>query len=73
MERDPEADPEMLKARFRAEQALQAVGNGYFCTRGADYEGRQGPDSWGYAGTYFSTIRNTRKSVIDGQPVYNED
>ncbi len=73
MERDPEADPEMLKARFRAEQALQAVGNGYFCTRGADYEEEQGPDSWGYAGTYFSTIRNTRKSVIDGQPVYNED
>jgi HAD superfamily hydrolase (TIGR01509 family) len=73
MERDPEANPDMLKAGFRAEQALQAVGNGYFCTRGADYEERQGPDSWGYAGTYFSTIRNTRKSVIDGQPVYNED
>ncbi|MBT8334559.1 MAG: hypothetical protein KJP19_09015, partial [Deltaproteobacteria bacterium] len=73
MEKDPEADQELLKARFRAEQALQAVGNGYFCTRGADYEERQGPDSWGYAGTYFSTIRNTRKSVIDGQPVYNED
>ena len=73
MQRDPEADPEMLKARFRAEQALQAVGNGYFCTRGADYEERQGPDSWGYAGTYFSTIRNIRKSIIDGQPVYNED
>lgn len=48
-----ERDPEMLKARFRAEQALHAVGNGYFCTRGADYEERQGPDSWGYAGTYF--------------------
>ena len=73
MERDPEADPEILKAGFRAEQALQAVGNGYFCTRGADYEERQGPDSWGYAGTYFSTVRNTRKSVIEGQPVYNED
>ena len=73
MERDPESDPQMLKARFRAEQALQAVGNGFFCTRGTDYEERQGPDSWGYAGTYFSTIRNTRKSVIDGQPVYNED
>ena len=73
MEKEPEADQELLKARFRAEQALQAVGNGYFCTRGADYEERQGPDSWGYAGTYFSTIRNTRKSVIDGQPVYNED
>ena len=73
MERDPEADPEMLKARFRAEQALQSVGNGYFCTRGADYEEEQGPNSWGYAGTYFSTIRNTRKSVIDRQPVYNED
>jgi len=73
MERDPEADPEKLKARFRAEQALQTVGNGYFCTRAADYEEKQGPDSWGYAGTYFSTIRNTRKSVIDGQPVYNED
>jgi trehalose/maltose hydrolase-like predicted phosphorylase/beta-phosphoglucomutase-like phosphatase (HAD superfamily) len=73
IERDPEADPEMLKARFRAEQALQSVGNGYFCTRGADYEEEQGPNSWGYAGTYFSTIRNTRKSVIDEQPVYNED
>jgi len=73
MDRDPEADPEALKAIFRAEQALQAVGNGYFCTRGTDYEERQGPDSWGYAGTYFSTIRNTRKSVIDGQAVYNED
>ncbi|MBT8351161.1 MAG: HAD-IA family hydrolase [Deltaproteobacteria bacterium] len=73
MERDPEADPESLKARFRAEQALQAVGNGYFCTRGADYEEEQGADSWGYAGTYFSTIRNTRKSIIDGQAVYNED
>jgi HAD superfamily hydrolase (TIGR01509 family) len=73
MVRDPEADPEILKARFRAEQALQAVGNGYFCTRGADYEERQGPDSWGYAGTYFSTVRNLRQSVIDGQPVYNED
>ncbi|MBC2742747.1 MAG: HAD-IA family hydrolase [Desulfosarcina sp.] len=73
MERDPEAHPEMLKARFRAEQALQAVGNGFFCTRGSDYEERQGPDSWGYAGTYFSTIRNTRKSIIEGQPVYNED
>jgi len=73
MERDPEANPEMLKAEFRAQQALQTVGNGYFCTRGADYEERQGPDSWGYAGTYFSSIRNTRKSVIDGQPVYNED
>lgn len=24
-------------------------------------------------GLIFSTIRNTRKSVIDGQPVYNED
>jgi trehalose/maltose hydrolase-like predicted phosphorylase/beta-phosphoglucomutase-like phosphatase (HAD superfamily) len=73
MEKDPEADPEKLKARFRAEQALQTVGNGFFCTRGADYEEEQGPDSWGYAGTYFSTIRNTRKSVIEGQPVYNED
>ena len=73
MEKDPEADPEVLKARFRAEQALQTVGNGYFCTRGADYEERQGKDSWGYAGTYFSTIRNTRKSVIEGQPVFNED
>ncbi len=73
MEKDPEADPEVLKARFRAEQALQTVGNGYFCTRGADYEERQGTDSWGYAGTYFSTIRNTRKSVIEGQPVFNED
>ncbi len=73
MEKDPETNPEILKARFRAEQALQAVGNGYFCTRAADYEENQGPDSWGYAGTYFSTIRNTRKSVIDGQPVHNED
>ena len=73
MEKDPEADPEVLKGRFRAEQALQTVGNGYFCTRGADYEERQGKDSWGYAGTYFSTIRNTRKSVIEGQPVFNED
>lgn len=73
MGRDPEADPEVLKARFRAEQALQTVGNGYFCTRGADYEERQGKDSWGYAGTYFSTIRNTRKSVIEGQPIFNED
>lgn len=73
MEKDPEADPAVLKARFRAEQALQTVGNGYFCTRGADYEERQGTDSWGYAGTYFSTIRNTRKSVIEGQPVFNED
>jgi HAD superfamily hydrolase (TIGR01509 family) len=73
MERDPAADVKILQAEFRAEQALQAVGNGYFCTRGADYEERQGPDSWGYAGTYFSSIRNTRKSVIDGQPVYNED
>ncbi|MCP3954063.1 MAG: HAD-IA family hydrolase [Desulfobacterales bacterium] len=73
MERDPEANPEMLKARFRAEQALQAVGNGYFCTRGADYEERPGPDSWGYAGTYFASIRNTRKSVVGGKPVYNED
>ncbi len=73
MQKDPEADPEILRARFRAEQALQTVGNGYFCTRGADYEERQGPDAWGYAGTYFSTIRNTRKSVIAGQPVFNED
>ncbi len=73
MEMDPETDPELLKARFRAEQALQSVGNGYFCTRGADYEEGQRADSWGYAGTYFSTIRNTRKSIIDGQPVYNED
>ena len=73
MEKDLEADSEVLKARFRAEQALQTVGNGYFCTRGADYEERQGEDSWGYAGTYFSTIRNTRKSIIEGQPVFNED
>ena len=73
MGRDPEADPEVLKARFRAEQALQTVGNGYFCTRGADYEERPGTDSWGYAGTYFSTIRNTRESVIEGQAVFNED
>jgi len=73
MEKEPESDPEILKARFRAEQALQTVGNGFFCTRGADYEEEQGPDSWGYAGTYFSTIRNTRKSVIEEQPVYNED
>ena len=73
MEKDPETNPEHLKARLRAEQALQAVGNGYFCTRGADYEERQGPDAWGYAGTYFSTIRNTRESIIGGKPVYNED
>ena len=73
MEDDPEADSDLLKARFRAEQALQAVGNGYFCTRGADYEERQGPEAWGYAGTYFSTIRNTRQSIIDEQPVFNED
>jgi len=73
MQREPEADPASLKARFRAEQALQAVGNGYLCTRAADYEEGQGADSWGYAGTYFSSIRNTRKSVVDGQAVYNED
>jgi trehalose/maltose hydrolase-like predicted phosphorylase/beta-phosphoglucomutase-like phosphatase (HAD superfamily) len=73
MQKDPEADPEALRARFRAEQALQTVGNGYFCTRGADYEQRQEMHAWGYAGTYFSTIRNTRKSVIEGQPVFNED
>jgi trehalose/maltose hydrolase-like predicted phosphorylase/beta-phosphoglucomutase-like phosphatase (HAD superfamily) len=73
MQKDPEADPDALRARFRAEQALQTVGNGFFCTRGADYEERQETDAWGYAGTYFSTIRNTRKSVIEGQPVLNED
>ncbi len=73
MEKDPEADPQDLKAEIRAEQALQTVGNGYFCTRGADVEERQGVDSWGYAGTYFSTIRNTRQSIIGGRPVYNED
>lgn len=73
MAMNPDTDPKVLKARFRAQQALQAVGNGYFCTRGADYEERQGASSWGYAGTYFSMIRNTRKSVVEGQPVYNED
>jgi alpha,alpha-trehalase len=52
-------------------EALTSTGNGYFCTRGcAEWEDADGTH---YPGTYAHGIYNKETTVMNGQPVPNED
>jgi len=52
-------------------EALCTLGNGYFCTRGANIE--SSADEVHYPGTYLAGGYNRLKSEIDGQVIENED
>jgi beta-phosphoglucomutase family hydrolase len=60
-------DPEKEKSR----EALLAVGNGYFGTRGAMEETRAGETN--YPGTYMAGMFNRRTSKVAGRDIENED
>ncbi len=53
-------------------ESLCALGNGYFCTRGAA-EWTTGGGDVHYPGTYLSGGYNRRVTEISGRPVENED
>jgi beta-phosphoglucomutase family hydrolase len=53
-------------------ETLCAVGNGYFCTRGAMEEIPANPDE-NYPGTYISGLYNSLDSEVSGRSVSNED
>lgn len=61
-------DPEQEGTR----ETLCAVGNGYFCTRGALEEISANPDE-NYPGTYIAGLYNRLESQISGRTVENED
>ncbi len=60
-------DPEKEKSR----EALLAVGNGYFGTRGAMEETSAG--EFNYPGTYMAGMFNRRISKVAGRDIENED
>ena len=60
-------DPDKEKSR----EALLAVGNGYFGTRGTMEECKAGKTN--YPGTYISGIYNRRISRVAGRDIENED
>ncbi len=60
-------DPGKEKTR----EALLAVGNGYFTTRGAQEETVAGKTN--YPGTYMASLYNKLDSVISGETITNED
>ncbi|MFF4602999.1 glycoside hydrolase family 65 protein [Streptomyces sp. NPDC001339] len=55
----------------RLREALCALGNGYFCTRGAASEVLAGPAH--YPGTYAAGCYNRLTSTVADRPVDNED
>ncbi len=55
----------------RSREALLAVGNGYFGTRGALEE--SSANEVNYPGTYFSGLFNRRVSKVEGRDIENED
>ena len=63
----PDYDPEKEKSR----EALLAVGNGYFGTRGAMEECSAGESN--YPGTYITCLYNRRISIVAGRDIENED
>lgn len=52
-------------------EALCTLGNGYFCTRGANIE--SSADEVHYPGTYLAGGYNRLESEIDGEVIENED
>ncbi len=60
-------DPEKERSR----EALLAVGNGYFGTRGAMEEASAGEAN--YPGTYMAGVFNRRISKVAGRDIENED
>jgi beta-phosphoglucomutase family hydrolase len=57
--------------RERSREALLAVGNGYFGTRGAPEEAKAGKVN--YPGTYIAGLYNRLTSKVAGRDVENED
>ncbi len=55
----------------RSREALLALGNGYFGTRGALEE--SSANKVNYPGTYFSGLFNRRTSKVEGRDIENED
>jgi beta-phosphoglucomutase family hydrolase len=58
-------------ARERSREALLAVGNGYFGTRGAPEESKTGKVN--YPGTYIAGLYNRLTSKVGGRDIENED
>jgi beta-phosphoglucomutase family hydrolase len=58
-------------AREHSREALLAVGNGYFGTRGAPEEAKAGKVN--YPGTYIAGLYNRLTSKVGGRDVENED
>ena len=58
-------------AKERSRASLLAVGNGYFCSRGAMEEPEVGKP--GYAATYFAGLYNRLVSKVAGRDLENED
>lgn len=65
------SDTEYLPELESTREALLAVGNGYFGTRGAQEECRAGDHN--YPGTYIAGVYNRLSSQIGGREVQNED
>ena len=57
--------------RERSREALLAIGNGYFGTRGAPEEAKAGEVN--YPGTYIAGLYNRLTSKVGGRDIENED